>query len=136
MLAMKEGTLYPILYRLEKDQLVSSRWSEPRGKELSRKYYTITEKGHQLLLELNQLWHEFSNNVSSALEDTYHQIWRNCNESRSIFKLNHEQIKLFKVEKVDAEKESNSDDVSEITDDSEELSNHIQLSIDCGEPWD
>jgi hypothetical protein len=43
---------------------------------------------------------------------------------------------LFKVEKVDAEKESNSDDVSEITDDSEELSNHIQLSIDCGEPWD
>ena len=39
---LKEGTLYPILYRMEDDGLVVSKWSEPKGKEVSRKYYSIT----------------------------------------------------------------------------------------------
>ena len=37
MFSLKEGTLYPILYRLEEDGLVESRWSEAKGKEISRK---------------------------------------------------------------------------------------------------
>ena len=44
LFVLKEGTLYPILYRLEDENLVSSRWSEPKGKEISRKYYHITER--------------------------------------------------------------------------------------------
>ena len=44
MFALKEGTLYPILYRLEDDGLVVSRWSQPQGKEVSRKYYAIRKK--------------------------------------------------------------------------------------------
>ena len=44
MFSLKEGTLYPILYRLEDDGLVVSRWSQPKGKEVSRKYYVITEE--------------------------------------------------------------------------------------------
>ena len=35
MFLLKEGTLYPILYRMEDDGLVVSKWSEPRGKEVS-----------------------------------------------------------------------------------------------------
>ena len=35
MFLLKEGTLYPILYRMEDDGLVVSRWSEPKGKEVS-----------------------------------------------------------------------------------------------------
>lgn len=69
MFTLKEGTLYPILYRLEDDQLVNSRWSEPKGKEVSRKYYTITEKGKAELRDLNELWLAFSNNVTSIMED-------------------------------------------------------------------
>lgn len=69
MFTLKEGTLYPILYRLEDDQLVNSRWSEPKGKEVSRKYYTITEKGKAELSDLNNLWLAFSNNVTSIMED-------------------------------------------------------------------
>ena len=38
MFTLKEGTLYPILYRLEDDGLVLSRWSQPKGKVTSRKY--------------------------------------------------------------------------------------------------
>lgn len=69
MFTLKEGTLYPILYRLEDDQLVISRWSEPRGKEVSRKYYTITERGKTELNDLNNLWLTFSNNVTSIMEE-------------------------------------------------------------------
>lgn len=69
LFSMKEGTLYPILYRLEDDELVSSKWSEPKGKEISRKYYAITEKGNQVLSALNQLWFDFSNKVSSIMEE-------------------------------------------------------------------
>ena len=36
MFLLKEGTLYPILYRMEDDGLVVSRWSEPKGKEVSK----------------------------------------------------------------------------------------------------
>jgi PadR family transcriptional regulator PadR len=39
-----EGTLYPLLNRLKKDELVTSKWQEMES-GIPRKYYTITEKG-------------------------------------------------------------------------------------------
>lgn len=68
MFALKEGTLYPILYRLEDDGLVSSRWSQPKGKEVSRKYYRITEEGKAELQELKNLWKDFSEQISKMME--------------------------------------------------------------------
>lgn len=68
MFTLKEGTLYPILYRLEDEGLVTSRWSEPKGKEISRKYYQITQKGSQELKELCELWNHFQKNVTEILE--------------------------------------------------------------------
>lgn len=65
---LKEGTLYPILYRMEDDGLVISRWSEPKGKEVSRKYYAITDSGEQVLLEMIELWTAFTRNVNLILE--------------------------------------------------------------------
>lgn len=69
MFILKEGTLYPILYRMEDDGLVISRWSEPNGKEVSRKYYAITETGKQVLSEMLALWMGFASNVTSILEE-------------------------------------------------------------------
>ncbi len=63
MFLLKEGTLYPILYRMEDDGLVVSKWSEPRGKEVSRKYYGITEEGRETLGQLQVLWDRFSEKV-------------------------------------------------------------------------
>ena len=57
---LKEGTLYPILYRMEDDGLVVSKWSEPKGKEVSRKYYSITEEGRETLEQLQILWNRFT----------------------------------------------------------------------------
>lgn len=67
MFTLKEGTLYPILYRMEDDGLVISRWSEPKGKEVSRKYYAITDTGKQVLLEMLELWTGFTSNVTLIL---------------------------------------------------------------------
>lgn len=69
MFTLKEGTLYPILYRLEDDGLVVSRWSEPKGKEVSRKYYEITEEGKKGLEELKALWEQFSEQVIRIMEE-------------------------------------------------------------------
>lgn len=68
MFTLKEGTLYPILYRLEDDGLVVSRWSEPAGREVSRKYYGITPEGKKGLEELESLWRRFSKQVSDMME--------------------------------------------------------------------
>ena len=69
LFAVKEGTLYPILYRLEDDGLASSRWSRPEGREVSRKYYSITPKGKEELEELKELWKSFEKGVSGILEE-------------------------------------------------------------------
>ena len=67
MFLLKEGTLYPILYRMEDDGLVVSRWSVPSGKEVSKKYYCLTEEGKDTLVNLKKLWNAFSENVDSIL---------------------------------------------------------------------
>ena len=68
MFLLKEGTLYPILYRMEDDGLVVSKWSEPKGKEVSRKYYSITEEGRETLEQLQILWNRFTEKVDNIME--------------------------------------------------------------------
>lgn len=67
MFLLKEGTLYPILYRMEDDGLVTSRWSEPKGRELSKKYYRITGEGQETLVRLKLLWSAFSGAVDGIM---------------------------------------------------------------------
>lgn len=69
MFTLREGTLYPILYRLQDDGFVTSEWSEASGKEQSRKYYYITKEGKDVLKELRILWSSFSKTVSVILGD-------------------------------------------------------------------
>ena len=65
---LKEGTLYPILYRLEDDGLIESRWSEPEGKQVPRKYYAMTEKGKTALGEIRQVWEQIAFGVAKFLD--------------------------------------------------------------------
>lgn len=66
---LKEGILYPILYRLEDDTFVESKWSEAKGKKVPRKYYQITEKGKVALSDLEKLWQEISGGVETILKE-------------------------------------------------------------------
>lgn len=68
-ITLKEGTLYPILYRLEDEALVKSNWSEAKGREISRKYYTITEEGKAALNEMYDIWCSFQDQVKRIMEE-------------------------------------------------------------------
>jgi PadR family transcriptional regulator PadR len=59
LFALKEGTLYPILYRLEDDGLIESSWSQGEGRTAPKKMYTATEKGRQERLDRWRVWGEF-----------------------------------------------------------------------------
>ena len=66
---LKEGTLYPILYRLEDDHYVESRWSEVQGKKVPRKYYILTEEGRTALREIKALWMDITQNACRIMEE-------------------------------------------------------------------
>jgi len=50
---LKEGTIYPILARLDRDGLVRSEWVQS-DQGPPRKYYALTSAGRQLFDALNQ----------------------------------------------------------------------------------
>ena len=45
LFTLREGTLYPILYRLEDDGLIRSAWLSPGGRAAPKKMYSATEEG-------------------------------------------------------------------------------------------
>ena len=58
----KEGTLYPALHRLERDQLVEAKWEEsPNGQ--FRCYYHVTAVGRRRLLSMLREWELFTKAV-------------------------------------------------------------------------
>lgn len=57
-----EGTLYPLLTRLKNQGLLSYRWEESTQGP-PRKYYSLTEKGHNTLVEMDAAWQEVVDSV-------------------------------------------------------------------------
>lgn len=53
--ATQEGTLYPLLSRLRREELVRYDWQESEAGP-PRKYYTLTERGRKLLDTLSAYW--------------------------------------------------------------------------------
>lgn len=61
-LLVVEGTLYPLLTRLKNDGLLAYEWQEsPQGPP--RKYYVLTDKGAEILKQLDTAWGELENTV-------------------------------------------------------------------------
>ena len=60
LFALKEGTLYPILYRLEDDGFVTASWSAGEGRTAPKKIYTATDSGRAEAQRRRQLWVQFT----------------------------------------------------------------------------
>lgn len=61
----QEGTLYPILHKLEEKGFISSYWDEVSGKK--RKYYSLTNEGKKQLKFQKEEWKEFSTRVNQVI---------------------------------------------------------------------
>ena len=57
-----EGTIYPLLIRLKKLDLLTYRWEESTQGP-PRKYYMITELGRQQLAGLDAAWDELAKGI-------------------------------------------------------------------------
>lgn len=71
MLSLKEGTLYPILYRLEEEGSITSAWNSPDGAALTgkvpRRVYRITESGEAVLARETETWRRFVDCIGQSL---------------------------------------------------------------------
>ena len=63
----KEGTLYPVLYRLSAEGLVAFRQAEKTGRGSPKKYYSLTEAGRAALKALKDFWFRFSDTVDNIM---------------------------------------------------------------------
>lgn len=64
--AITEGTLYPLLDRLKREQLLDSQWVQ-EGDIRPRKYYQLTAQGQQKLQQLSRVWRQSVQDIEYLL---------------------------------------------------------------------
>lgn len=60
----QEGTLYPLLSKLRREELVAYEWQESENGP-PRKYYRLTPKGEQTLRDVETYWKELITTLKS-----------------------------------------------------------------------
>lgn len=64
---VEPGTLYPLLRRLEKQNLLNSEWETDSSRP--RKYYSISETGKEVFHLLITEWEKIVTNLNNLLEN-------------------------------------------------------------------
>jgi PadR family transcriptional regulator PadR len=62
-----EGTLYPLMDRLKRDELVSAVWHN-EGETRPRKYYQLTSQGEKKLQALTSRWRQSVNDIEYLIQ--------------------------------------------------------------------
>ena len=62
---LPEGTVYPVLHRLEKAGFLASDWGTGHGRP--RRTYRLTERGGTALVERHTAWQDFSRAVGNVV---------------------------------------------------------------------
>jgi len=65
-LEVTDGTLYPVLYRLERAGFVGVRWETP-ARGVPRKYYRLTKSGQAELASPSHEWNAFASAMANLL---------------------------------------------------------------------
>lgn len=82
-LAVSEGSIYPILLRLQKKELIRGEMKKsPRGP--NRKYYFLTDEGAETLEEFKGIWEEIKTPVDQLMGFTMHIIQEYQEENQII----------------------------------------------------
>lgn len=65
---LKQGTLYPLLYRLEREGWIVAKWeTPPQGKK--RKVYRLTSEGKKVQQKRAMEWKRFTASINSIMRD-------------------------------------------------------------------
>ncbi|MFD1367333.1 PadR family transcriptional regulator [Actinoplanes sichuanensis] len=64
---IEEGTLYPLLRRLESQGVLTSEWRATHGP--SRRYYVLSDAGRDLLTRLTATWHGMTKAMDDILDE-------------------------------------------------------------------
>lgn len=68
-LAVSEGTLYPLLNRLQNEALIEAYWQESASGP-PRKYYTLTATGRDSFTRMRDEWRRYADSVEAVLADS------------------------------------------------------------------
>src|SRR5262245_9450719 len=69
VLQINQGSLYPALYRLEDRGFIRAEWGiSPEGRKA--KFYELTAKGREFLVEERASWRVFAGAVEAVLKGT------------------------------------------------------------------
>ena len=79
-LAVDEGTLYPLLRRLESQGLLVSEWRE-EGKR-NKRFYRLSDGGAQILEQLLAEWRSIDRSLNGILLEPRHRLARAISERR------------------------------------------------------
>ena len=69
VLQLGQGTLYPALYRLERQGLITSEWKATANNRRAR-YYSLTRSGRKQLTDELAQWRRMSRAVNLVIEAT------------------------------------------------------------------
>jgi len=68
-LIVVEGTLYPLLSRLKRYELVEYKWQESKTGP-PRKMYSITPAGKEVLAQLEKSWQTLDTSITTLIHKT------------------------------------------------------------------
>jgi PadR family transcriptional regulator PadR len=66
-LAIDEGTLYPLLRRLETQGLLVSQWREEDKR--NKRFYRLSAAGEQILTQLLEEWQDINTSLNRMLQE-------------------------------------------------------------------
>lgn len=64
-LEIDEGTLYPLIRRLEKQELLTSQWREENNRK--KRFYQLSEVGKSVFAKLKQDWLDTESTLNTIL---------------------------------------------------------------------
>ncbi len=72
-LEISDGTLYPLLNRLQRAGKIRSTWRHDEDAVHPRKYYRITDDGRTFFGEMRQAWRLFASDLTALMEEAKHE---------------------------------------------------------------
>lgn len=79
-MAIDEGTLYPLLRRLESQGLLTSEWRE--ADKRNKRFYRLSSDGEEILEQLLTEWQSIDSSLKAVLKEQGHGTNRSLPASR------------------------------------------------------